>query len=182
MAGDCGVWWGGESVKQGSAQVAELYGTLGPAVYRRCLKLLRDRDEARDATQDVFMKLVRDMDRLQDRETVMPWIYRVATNHCLNLIRSRRRAGESVPVEDAGLELAPAASGAASYPDRVLARAVLAEFDTDTQAVAVGVLVDGMEHEELARALGVSRKTVQRRLERFLTRARELVLADGSTP
>jgi RNA polymerase sigma-70 factor (ECF subfamily) len=162
-------------------QVAELYGALGPAVYRRCLKLLRDRDEARDATQDVFMKLVRDMDRLQDRETVMPWIYRVATNHCLNVIRSRRRTGASVPVEDAGLELAPAAqSGATTYPDRVLARAVLAEFDEDTQAVAIGVLVDGMEHEELAQVLGVSRKTIQRRLDRFLTRARELVSRSAS--
>jgi RNA polymerase sigma-70 factor (ECF subfamily) len=171
----------GESVSDRQRQVAELYGALGPAVYRRCLKLLRDRDEARDATQDVFMKLVRDMDRLQDRATVMPWIYRVATNHCLNLIRSRRRAGDSVAVEDAGLELAPVAQSAeASYPDRVLARAVLAEFDEDTQAVAVGVLVDGMEHEELAQALGISRKTVQRRLDRFLTRARELVARSAS--
>lgn len=163
------------------AQVAELYASLGPAVYRRCLKLLRDRDEARDATQDVFMKLMRDMDRLQERETVMPWIYRVATNHCLNVIRSRRRAGQGVSMDDARLELAPAAeSGGMTYPDRALARSVLAEFDEDTQAVAVGVLVDGMEHEELARVLGVSRKTIQRRLERFLTRARELV--SRSTP
>jgi RNA polymerase sigma-70 factor (ECF subfamily) len=167
-------------VTDGRAQVAELYSSLGPAVYRRCLKLLRDRDAARDATQDVFMKLVKDMDRLKDRETVMPWIYRVATNHCLNVIRSRRRARVAGADDDLALELAPAPSGAASYPDRVLARAVLAEFDDDTQAVAVGVLVDGMEHEELARALGVSRKTIQRRLDRFLTRARELVA--GSTP
>jgi len=141
---------------------------------------LRDRDEARDATQDVFMKLVRDMDRLQDRATVMPWIYRVATNHCLNVIRSRRRGGSSVPVEDAAIELAPATESGSSYPDRALAYAVLSEFDDDTQAVAIGVLVDGMEHEELARTLGVSRKTIQRRLDRFLTRARELV--SRSTP
>lgn len=163
------------------AQIAELYGSLGPAVYRRCLKLLRDRDEARDATQDVFMKLVRDMDRLEDRETVMPWIYRVATNHCLNLIRSRRRAGEAVPPEDAPETLADGAeSPGTSYQDRVLARSVLARFDEGTQAVAVGVLVDGMEHEELARALGLSRKTIQRRLERFLSRARELL--SGGAP
>jgi RNA polymerase sigma-70 factor (ECF subfamily) len=166
-------------VSERRSQVAELYSSLGPAVYRRCLKLLRDSDAARDATQDVFVKLVKDMDRLQDRETVMPWIYRVATNHCLNVLRSRRRAGPTAPLDDA-LELAPAPAGGASYPDRALARAVLAEFDEDTQAVAVGVLVDGMEHEELARVLGVSRKTVQRRLDRFLTRARELVA--GSTP
>jgi RNA polymerase sigma-70 factor (ECF subfamily) len=168
-------------VTQGRAQVAELYSSLGPAVYRRCLKLLRDRDAARDATQDVFMKLVRDMDRLQDRETVMPWIYRVATNHCLNLMRSRRRAGAITSFDDSPLELAPVHGEAAGYPDRALARWVLSEFDEEIQAVAVGVLVDGMEHEELARALGVSRKTVQRRLDRFLMRARELVAA-GSTP
>jgi RNA polymerase sigma-70 factor (ECF subfamily) len=147
-------------------------------VYRRCLKLLRDRDAARDATQDVFMQLVRDMDRLQDRDTVMPWIYRVATNHCLNLLRSQRRAGTAS--DETALELAPAHADGGDYSDRMLARAVLAEFDDDVQAVAVGVLVDGMGHEELARALGVSRKTVQRRLDRFLTRAREIVV--GSTP
>jgi RNA polymerase sigma-70 factor (ECF subfamily) len=44
--------------------------------------------------------------------------------------------------------------------------------------VAVGVLVDGMNHEELAGALGVSRKTVERRLARFLERARALVSGD----
>jgi DNA-directed RNA polymerase specialized sigma24 family protein len=52
---------------------------------------------------------------------------------------------------------------------------VLAQFDEGTRAVALGVLVDGMGHEELAGVLGVSRKTVERRLARFLERARKLV-------
>ena len=154
-------------------RVVSLYRELGPAVYRRCLRLLKDREAARDATQEVFMKLVRDIDRLSDRATALPWIYRVATNHCLNLLRNARRHGEETG--DA-LELCPGA--APSLPDRQLARQVLSRFDLQTQAIAVGVLVDGMEHEELAGALGISRKTVHRKLARFLERAKAL-LAGG---
>lgn len=159
------------------SRAAELYALYGPAVYRRCLRLLRDEDAARDATQDVFVKLVREMGRLEERESAMGWLYTVATRHCLNVLRDRRRRGERAPADD--LELA-APESPSGLPGRVLARAVLSRFDEGTQAVAVGVLVDGMEHEELASALGVSRKTVQRRLARFLERARAAVA--GSEP
>jgi RNA polymerase sigma-70 factor (ECF subfamily) len=157
---------------QGRTRAAELYATYGPAVYRRCLKLLRDREAARDATQDVFVKLVRDIERFEGTEDPLPWIYRVTTNHCLNLLRAARRHGEPVALED---EVLAAAAPQAGSADRVLARSVLSRFDEGTQAVAVGVLVDGMEHEELAGALQISRKTVQRRLDRFLARARDLL-------
>ncbi len=157
----------------GRSKAAELYRTYGPAVYRRCLKLLRDREAARDATQEVFVKLVRDIAKLDDPAIVLPWIYRVATNHCLNALRDRGRRGEG-PMD---FELA-APAVEASLPNRHLASSILARFDEGTRAVAVGVLVDGMGHEELAGALGISRKTVERRLARFLERARELVAGD----
>jgi RNA polymerase sigma-70 factor (ECF subfamily) len=152
-------------------RAADLYRTYGPAVYRRCLKLLRDREAARDATQEVFVKLVRDIAKQDDPTIVLPWIYRVATNHCLNALRERRRRGEETLGD---FEVASQAAPA-EYPDRHLAAAVLARFDEDTRAVAVGVLVDGMGHEELATVLGISRKTVERRLSRFLERARALL-------
>ena len=160
------------------SQAARLYREYGPAVYRRCLRLLGDRAAAEDATQEVFVRLVRDMDRLQERETVLPWIYRVATNHCLNVRRDARRRGEEAV--DGDLELDPGAAGQpASYPERQLAQAVLSRFDAETQAVAVGVFVDGMEHEEVARALGISRRTVHRKLGRFLENARKFLARSG---
>lgn len=150
----------------------------GPAVYRRCLRLLRDRELARDTTQEVFVQLVRQWTRSTEPDAVLAWIYRVATNHCLNLLRSVRRHRED------SLEIEPAASVALASPglepQRLVAQQVLARFDETTQAVAVGVLVDGMEHEEIARVLGISRRTVSRRLDRFLTSAREL-LEEGAT-
>ena len=150
-------------------RVAELYRTYGPAIYRRCVRLLGDREAARDATQEVFGKLMRDAIKLEGRDTALPWIYRVATNHCLNLRRNAGRRGEQPMPE---LEMvAPEAPDV--LPDRQLAQRVLGRFDAQTQAVAVGVFVDGMEHEEVARALGISRRTVARKLERFLGNARK---------
>jgi RNA polymerase sigma-70 factor, ECF subfamily len=65
--------------------VSQLYSQCGPTIYRRCLKLLKDPREARDATQEVFVKLVRDMVRLHDRATILLRIYQLATDHCLAL-------------------------------------------------------------------------------------------------
>jgi RNA polymerase sigma-70 factor (ECF subfamily) len=157
---------------QSAEQAAQLYREYGPAVYRRCVRLLRDRELARDATQEVFVKLLRDTALLESRQNVLPWIYRVATNHCLNLRRNGARRGERAFEED--LPLAPQAAPE-SYPQRHLAQRILSRFDAATQAVAVGVLVDGMEHEEVAAALGISRRTVGRKLQRFLEAARALL-------
>ena len=156
-------------------QAARLYATYGPAVYRRCLRVLGDREAARDATQEVFVKLVRNVRRLDDPDAALPWMYRVAMNHCLNVRRDAARRGEEAL--DDGLEVAPRAQ-AAGWTDRHLARSVLSRFDPQTQAVAFGVFVDGMDREEVARALGISRRTVTRKLDRFLVRARKL-LAGG---
>lgn len=152
-------------------QVARLYATFGPAVYRRCVRLLGDREAAKDATQEVFVKLLRHVRRFDAQENALPWIYRVATNHCLNLRRNARRRGEE-PL-DGALEVAPHAQS--ELLGRHLARSLLSRFDPQTQAVAVGVFVDGMEREEVARALGISRRTVTRKIDRFLESARKLV-------
>jgi RNA polymerase sigma-70 factor (ECF subfamily) len=147
-------------------------------VYRRCLRLLRDRELARDATQEVFVQLLRQWSRSTEPEAILAWIYRVATNHCLNLLRRARRHRED------SLEIEPAATIAVATaglePQRLVAQQVLARFDETTQAVAVGVLVDGMEHEEIARVLGISRRTVSRRLDRFLASSRDLLRGGAS--
>jgi RNA polymerase sigma-70 factor, ECF subfamily len=151
----------------GRAEIAELYRTWGPATYRRCLRLLRDVESARDATQEVFRKALSSPEKLSDPDTALPFIYRIATNHCLN---ERRNAGRRGETELDELDLAWEHPG---FPQRRLVQRVLARFDVRTQSIAVGVLVDGMEHEEVADALGISRKTVSRKLARFLENARK---------
>ncbi|MFL5261720.1 MAG: RNA polymerase sigma factor [Anaeromyxobacteraceae bacterium] len=163
-----------EVAQAGDARrIADLYRQCGPFVYRRCMRLLKNPDAASDATQEVFLKLVRDEERLTEHKAIVPWMYQVATNYCLNVRRNSMRRGEDRA--DPDLEVASTTS-ASAYPDRVLAQAILSQFDAATQAVAVGVIVDGMDHEEVAVALGVSRRTVSRKLERFLETARNYVM------
>jgi RNA polymerase sigma-70 factor (ECF subfamily) len=151
---------------------ARLYRDYGPAVFRRCLRLLRDREAAQDATQEVFMRLVKNMDRLAVRGDALPWIYRVTTNHCLNVLRNSGRHAEDLLPADLESAGRPAAE---ALPDRRLAQELLGRFDADTQAVVVGVYVDGMEREEVATALGISKRTVSRRLEKFLSSTRRIM-------
>lgn len=148
-------------------RIAEMYSAWGPAIYRRCLRLLRDQEAARDATQEVFRKAISSPGKLADPDVAFPFIYRVATNHCLN---ERRKAGRREETELLELDIP---SGHPEFPQRRLVQRVLSRFDTRTQSIAVGVLVDGMEHEEVADALGISRKTVSRKLARFLEHARK---------
>jgi RNA polymerase sigma-70 factor (ECF subfamily) len=153
-------------------RIAELYKQFGPVVYRRCLRLLSDREAARDATQEVFVKLLKKPERLSEGAAALPWIFGVATNHCLNLRRDARRHAEQLQ----GAELEGASYGKAeSLPDRALAAEVLARTDATTRAVAVGVLLEEKEHQEVASELGLSRKTVSRKLDRFLLNARKFL-------
>ena len=66
--------------------VDQLYRRYGPMVIRRCTQLLRDEEQALDAAQDVFVRLMERQDRLKD-DYPSSLLYRMATNLCLNRIR-----------------------------------------------------------------------------------------------
>ncbi|HET9554221.1 MAG TPA: sigma-70 family RNA polymerase sigma factor [Anaeromyxobacteraceae bacterium] len=160
------------AARERAEAAADLYRRHGPMVYRRCLRLLHGAEEARDATQEVFLRLVRGADRLlQEREDLAPWLCCVATNHCLNLLRDRRADREESL--DELPERASEAPGASL--DAIVVRRLLEQFDEPTRSIAVWVLVEGMDQDEVAQALGLSRRTVARKLDRFLVRARLLL-------
>lgn len=152
------------------AEVTDLYRQWGAALYRRCLKLLGDDAAAQDATQEVFLRLIRQADRLVPGDGYLGWIYRVATNHCLNRLRDDRRLALFDPDN---LPVLGTDGAASSLPDRDLSVRILRRFDDETQTIAVLSLCDGLSRDEVADVLGISRKTVGRKLERFLTDARK---------
>ncbi len=78
--------------------VESLYTRYGPMVLRRCRAMLRQEDEAADAMQDVFVRLLVERSRL-DPKACSSLLYRVATNVCLNRLRSRRRRPEDAQSE-----------------------------------------------------------------------------------
>ncbi len=70
--------------------VEGLYRRYGPMVLRRCRGMLRDEDLAADAMQETFVQVIRHSETLNGRYP-SSLLYRIATNTCLNTLRSRRR-------------------------------------------------------------------------------------------
>lgn len=158
-------------------RVDALYRQFGPAIFRRCLKLLRDPAEAEDATQEVFVRVFRSLERFTYGDSALPWLYQIATRHCLHRLRDGSR-------HDASFARLPAADPqdlGGALADRRTAAQLLARFDDRTALIALHALVDGMTQEEVGQALGLSRKTVGLKLQQFIDRARALLgAAEGA--
>ncbi|MCA9696884.1 MAG: sigma-70 family RNA polymerase sigma factor [Myxococcales bacterium] len=145
--------------------VEAAYRRYGPMVLRRCRTMLRDEQQATDAMQDVFVQLLRHRERLDDRGT-SSLLYRMATNVCLNRIRSQKRRPED-PVDDmlgriAAVSREEERTGARDLLDRVLGREPVS-----TTTIAVLHLHDGMTLQEVADTVGLSVSGVRKRLRKL---------------
>ncbi|HVI03416.1 MAG TPA: sigma-70 family RNA polymerase sigma factor [Enhygromyxa sp.] len=159
--------------------VEAAYRRYGPMVLRRCRQMLRDEQQATDAMQDVFVQLLRNRERLEDRG-MSSLLYRIATNICLNKIRSSNRRPEDaqsellVRIADSGVE--EARSEARSVLDRVLGREPVS-----TTTIAVMHLHDGMTLQEVADAVGLSVSGVRKRLRKLKASLAELEQLEAAT-
>lgn len=151
-----------------AVDVEDLYRRYGGMVVRRCRRLLRDEEEAMDAAQDTFVRVMRYRDRLT-QHAPSSLLYTIATNVCLNRIRSRGRSRS----ESAG-DMLERIAQVEDRTDGVLADHFLDRlFSTQksgTREIAVYHYVDGMTLEETAAASGLSVSGVRKRL-RTLRRA-----------
>jgi RNA polymerase sigma-70 factor (ECF subfamily) len=152
--------------------VEDFYRRYGPMVLRRCQKLLRSEAQAQDAMQDVFVQVLSHEQSL-DATAPAGLLLRIATNVCLNRLRTKKRRPES---SDDDLILRIAASGQDS--EGVLAaRGMLARLfggegplAASSQTIAVMHLVDGMTLEEVAAEAGMSVSGVRKRLRTLRAR------------
>ena len=154
-----------------AVDVESLYRRFGPMVYRRCHNLLRDADAARDATQDVFVQVLRRQATLDDTAP-SSLLWRIATNVCLNRLRTRKRKPEDAPtLLDA---IAHADDLEADTGMRQLLVRVFDREPASTRAMAVMLHVDGMTLDEVAEAVGLSVSGVRKRLRALSARVASL--------
>ncbi|SVE42262.1 uncharacterized protein METZ01_LOCUS495116 [marine metagenome] len=142
--------------------VEELYQRYGPMVMRRCRQLLKEENEALDATQDVFVQILKRRDRLEMTHP-SSLLYRIATNQCLNRIRDRQRRatmpGDGFLERVAVLDDTEPRLEARSVLERLFGR-----HQESTRTMAVLHFQDGMTLEEVAGEVGMSVSGVRKRL------------------
>ena len=73
-------------------------------VYWHIRKMVVDHDDADDLTQDVFIKIWKNLEKFRQDAQLYTWIYRIATNECLNFLSSKRRKF-FLPLNDVAAEL-----------------------------------------------------------------------------
>jgi RNA polymerase sigma-70 factor (ECF subfamily) len=162
-----------------------LYGEYQAPIYNLCARVLGDREEAKDVTQDVFIKA---FDQLPEADAesfgLRPWLYRVATNACFNQLRSRRRLDDG---GDAGLE--QAASGVDEFERAqtvALVEQSLGEMNERYRTALVLKDLQGLPPEEIAEVMEVSRANadvlVHRARASFKTVFARLAGSDAAAP
>ncbi|MEM6531140.1 MAG: sigma-70 family RNA polymerase sigma factor [Myxococcota bacterium] len=156
-----------------SPDVRELYEKYGRAVYRRCYYFLRNDDDAHDAMHEVFVKIVERYGNFRGESSPLTWCVRIATNHCLNVIRSRRAAWRERFQQTAtqAADLAQPDGRALWKGD--LVREMLSRVPADVQEAAIYYFVDEMTQDEAAAAVGCSVPTLRKKLRRFIDVARK---------
>ncbi|MFZ5441419.1 MAG: RNA polymerase sigma factor [Myxococcota bacterium] len=158
-------------------RAAFLFRAYGATIYSRCRRILKDDALAEDALQEVFVRVYQHVERARDAETALVWINRISRNYCLNLIRDRARRAE--PMAPSDLPEGEAESCEPVLMNRQAARCLVTRAPRKLQAVAALCYLDGLEEEQIARTLGISRRTVVNRLRHFHERSRKFIAREG---
>ena len=135
-------------------------------------RLLGNLDDAKDASQEVFLRLYRNLRKLERAENVSGWLYRVTVNVCHDL---RRRRPAEAPVKEA-LDVAagaadPQQAAAEAERRRALELSLRLLSEREREAVVLRDL-EGLSTEETARAMGSTEATVRSQISQARVKMR----------
>jgi RNA polymerase sigma-70 factor, ECF subfamily len=166
------------------AEFARLVEAYSGFIYRLALKLLEDPQDAEDVLQETFLKAHRGLANFDGRSSLSTWLYRIATNEALMLIRRRKapaisleepqngEAEEQEPLEILDWCCAPEAELMSGEARRMLDQAVDALPGT-LRVVFVLRDIEGLSTLETSQVLNLSEAAVKTRLSRARLRLRE---------
>ncbi len=121
---------------RGTPDFAALYEEHNRAIYYLALRFLGDPQKAEDATHDVFLKAFRKMDQFRGESSWRTWLYRIAINHCRNLLQAWHERHVLTSADETIWDHAPAATDS---PFRVL--------ETKELGQRIQKALDGLPHE-----------------------------------
>src|ERR1035438_8330520 len=142
----------------------DLYREFAPAIFRFCRRAMPTREDAEDATMEIFMKLRDKLSQYDETRSFTAWLYKVAANHCWDLLRRRkiRQDKETEDVADVPLEHPDP-----NQLDRMIeqsssdaVRKALAKLGARARMALVMRYYSDMSYDEIADALGVRRAFV----------------------
>ncbi|OGR82429.1 MAG: hypothetical protein A3J74_08005 [Elusimicrobia bacterium RIFCSPHIGHO2_02_FULL_57_9] len=147
-----------------------------------CASLLGDRTLADDAAQEIFLKAYQSLGSFKGSSSFSSWLYRIASNHCLDLLRRKTR--EKTQSLDALLEnnslalerlIQAAPDAALSTENADLLERVLSSLAPEYRLILTLREISGLNYEELAQTLDCSLDAVKGRLKRARRQLEEIL-------
>ncbi len=142
----------------------ELYRQYAPAIFRFCRRALPAREDAEDATMEIFMKLKGKLSQYDETRSFSAWLYKVAANHCWDTLR-RRKIRQDKETED--VDTLPLEHPEPSQLEKLIeqrssdeVRKALARLGARARMALVMRYYSDMSYDEIAEALGVRRAFV----------------------
>ena len=168
-----------ERCRQGDlAAFEELYRTHSGRLYSVACRLVGNQADAEDLLQDIFLAAHRKLDSFRGDSALGTWLYRLATNLCLDHLRSK--AARTSQLTDT-LDDEPGLSdvGSRGLAERTVARMdlerALAKLPEGCRTAFVLHDIEGLEHREVADILGIAEGTSKSQVHKARLRLRALL-------
>ena len=157
----------------------DLYQRTSAKLFGVSLRILRDRAEAEEALQEVYVKIWQRADRyVAGGYSPISWLVAVARNHALDIVRARKPVADDI---DAALDVADAGpnpeQAALESGERARIDGCLDELEAPKADAVRGAYLDGFSYEELAARHDVPLNTMRTWLRRSLLKLRECLTA-----
>lgn len=134
------------------------------SLYRTTLRILKDVDEAEDATQETFVRAFKNLQNLKPGATFRPWFYRIAKNYCLDCLKEKSRVihleeDYLVAEKDEYEEMA-------KKEEAGRLRKALQRLPNLYRLPILGFYFSNLNYKQLSLALGIPLNTVRTRIRR----------------
>ncbi len=161
----------------------QLFDTYSDKLYRLAVGLLQDEDEAEEVVQESFLRLFEHLDRFEGRSKLGTWLYRVAYNRSIDMLRRRRSTAVTVSEfdESAAMPIPALFIDWKNVPDRFLMLAevkekleeAIAALPEKLRAIFILREIDELSTQESADILGIKTSAAKVRLHRARLLLRE---------
>lgn len=156
------------------ATIDRLYGKLVRAAIAKAQSVVGRHDVAAEIAHDAFIKLWQKGGQFPNEKAVYVWLYKTCHRAAIDHLRSAAHRRESYNKEDdSALDLAPSAARTDGLINQQLVQKYLERLQPDEAEAFLYVTLDGMTQAEVVDLMGVSRRTVQRLLERAEAKLKE---------
>jgi RNA polymerase sigma-70 factor (ECF subfamily) len=154
-----------------------LHHRYAGVIYDLCVRMLTDRHEAEDAVQETYLSAFRFLSSYRYGDNYLPWLYQIATNVCLKIIRTRRRKG-TTPTEKIEWMATEQADALSAIDYRRILEELVEQLDKRSLEIVVAHYVAGMDQGQIAQAIGISRRAVVKRLSALKRRVNHLFVKE----